>query len=163
MSLRKLVLGISLCFLAISLTFAQLQTINGVPNQSFLPLGSADVVGSSSSVADTTLFTPGKSGLYTFNFYVAQVSGCTIVGGGSVGVQLTWTDDSPATNTDISLDALTFVTTGSLPANTINQLNSAPTTVAIYATAGNPIRYSTDYAACSAGTATYNFHATVTQ
>jgi hypothetical protein len=123
------------------------------------PLGTpANVVNSSASISAITLFTPTVSGLYKINGYIAQSAGCGTPLGGSVSVSYTWTDET-GSNT-FNSDVINFV--ASIVGGNTNVEDAISLTWDVRAIAGQPIQYSTTYAACAAGTATYNFFANVT-
>lgn len=126
-------------------------------------LAHVDVVGSSSSIAATTLFTPTVSGLYTIHWYFVQNAVCATPGvTGNILFTFNWTNDVGAQS--VSTSPYVWVTTSPQTNDNVAPVleEQDGTTFDIWAQSGTAIQYATNYGACSSGTATYNFHVSVT-
>jgi hypothetical protein len=115
------------------------------------------------SLADTTIYTTGSTGLYRFSVAIISNGTCSVAGPAGVTVGLKWTDVAGAkSQTSIPLDVNGSATlSGSVPLGDTTSYGSG--TFPFKAAASSTIQVNTTLTACTTGTATYRLDAAVEQ
>jgi hypothetical protein len=115
----------------------------------------SDVTAQSASQSSVTLLTTASAGAYLVRYYIDQNATCSAPGPGQVYATFSWTDATHAhTAMTVPLNFLSALST------TGGYLQGA---IPIYSATTSAITYTTTYAACTTGTATYDLHASVEQ